>query len=110
MQAGGQLQFFTVVQETLQYEALREKLSELEHRHEAREQKLRAVVHDLLRRNAEQRALSREDRSAVTMREELLEKNHQLYLYRAEIDRILETLQEFNRYKRPGSTVQLPSD
>lgn len=105
-----ELEFVTVVQEMLQYEALQEKLSELEHRHETREQKLQAVVRDLLRRNAEQRSPSAEGRSATTMREKLLDKNRQLCLYRAEMDRILETLREFNRYKKAGSTVQLSSD
>jgi hypothetical protein len=104
------LQFVTVVQEMLKYEALQEKLSELEYRHETREKKLREVVRDLLRRNAEHHALTREDRNGTTVREKLLDKNRQLCLYRAEVDRILETLREFSRHKMPGSTIQLPSD
>ncbi|XP_069699622.1 centrosomal protein of 162 kDa [Periplaneta americana] len=96
--------------EMVQYETLQEKLSELERRHEAREQKLQAMVRDLLRRNAEQRALNGEDSNATTMREKLLDKNRQLCLYRAEIDRILDTLREFNRHKRNGSSVQQAPD
>jgi protein QN1 len=104
------LQFFTVMQEMLQYEVLQEKLSELEHRHETREQKLQAIVRDLLRRNAEQRVVTGGDRSAATMKEKLLDKNRQLCLYRAEMDRILETLREFSRHQKSGSTVQLAPD
>ncbi|PNF39397.1 hypothetical protein B7P43_G13217 [Cryptotermes secundus] len=96
--------------EMLQYEGLQEKLSELERRHEAREQKLQAMVRDLLRRNTEQRAVTGDNRSATTMKEKLLDKNRQLCLYRAEMDRILETLREFNRHQKSGSTVQLAPD
>lgn len=96
--------------EMLQYEALQEKLSELERRHETREQKLQAMLRDLLRRNAEQRAVTGGDRSAATMKEKLLDKNRQLCLYRAEMDRILETLREFSRHQKSGSTVQLAPD
>lgn len=94
----------------LQYEVLQEKLSELERRHETREQKLQAIVRDLLRRNAEQRAVNGGDRSATTMKEMLLDKNRQLCLYRAEMDCILETLREFSRHQKSGSTVQLAPD
>ncbi|KAJ9576870.1 hypothetical protein L9F63_006569 [Diploptera punctata] len=91
--------------EMVQYEALQEKLAELERRHEVREQKLQAMVKDLLRRNAEQRALSGDDSNAITMREKLLDKNRQLCLYRAEIDRILNTLREFNKHKKSGNAI-----
>lgn len=101
------MQFVTVVQEMLQYEMLQEKLSELEHRHQTREQKLQAIVRDLLRRSAKQRALSGEDRNASSIRERLLNKNRQLCFYRAEMDRLLETLREFSRHKKLGS--KLPS-
>jgi protein QN1 len=104
------LQFVTVVQEMLQYEVLQEKLSELERKHETREQKLQVIVRDLLRRNAEQRALGGEDRNATSMREKLLNKNRQLCFYRAEMDRILETLREFSRHKTLGSKLQLAPD
>jgi protein QN1 len=104
------LQFFTVVQEVLQYEVLQEKLSELERRHETREQKLQAMVRDLLRRNAEQRAVTEGNRSDTTMKEKLLDKNRQLCLYRAEMDHILETLREFNRHQKSSSTVRLAPD
>lgn len=101
------MQFVTVVQEMLQYEMLQEKLSELEHRHKTREQKLQAIVRDLLRRSAKQPALSGEDRNASSIRERLLNKNRQLCFYRAEMDHILETLREFSRHKKLGS--KLPS-
>jgi hypothetical protein len=91
----------------LQYEVLLERLSELERRHETREQKLQAVVRHLLQRIAEQHAVTGGDRSATALKEKLLDKNRQLCLYRAEMDRILETLQEFNRHQKSGSTVQL---
>ena len=89
----------------VKYETLQEKLSELEQRHEVREKRLQTIVKDLLRRNAEQRALSGDDSNATTMREKLLDKNRQLCLYRAEIDRILDTLREFNKHKKPDNAV-----
>lgn len=89
---------------------LQEKLSELECRHETREQKLQMIVRDLLRRNAEQRAFSGEDRNATSMREKLLNKNRQLCFYRAEMDRILEMLQEFSRHQKCGSKLKLAPD
>jgi hypothetical protein len=92
------------MQEVLQYEVLQGKLSELERRHETREQKLQAVVRHLLQRNAQHRAVTGADRSAAAMKEKLLDKNRQLCLYRAEMDRILETLKEFSRHQKSGST------
>lgn len=96
------MQVVTVVQEMQRYEVLQEKLSELEHRHKTREQKLQAIVRDLLRHSAKQRALSWEDRNSSSIRESLLNKNRQLCFYRAEMDRILETLREFSRHKKLG--------
>jgi protein QN1 len=104
------VQYFTAVQEMLQYEVLQGKLSELEHRHETREQKLQAVVRHLLQRNAEQRAVTGGDGSAAAMKEKLLDKNRQLCSYRAEMDRILETLKEFSRHQQSGSTIHLAPD
>jgi protein QN1 len=94
----------------LQYEVLQEKLSELEHRHETREQKLQMIVRDLLRRSAEQRALGAEDTNATSMREKLLNKNRQLCLYRAEMDRILQTVREFSMQMKLSGTLQLAPD
>ncbi|XP_063243269.1 centrosomal protein of 162 kDa isoform X2 [Bacillus rossius redtenbacheri] len=77
------------------YEALQERILELEARHELREERLQAVVRDLLRRSAEQRQPRRGTGGddAAGLRQRLLDKNRQLCLYQAEMDRILEALQ-----------------
>jgi hypothetical protein len=94
----------------LQYELLQGKLSELERRHETREQKLQAVVRHLLQRSAEHRTVTGVDSSAAAMKVKLLDKNRQLCLYRAEMDRILETLKEFSRHHKSGSAIHLAPD
>nr|CAD7395875.1 unnamed protein product [Timema poppensis] len=92
--------------EALHYEALQDKIQELESRHEFREQKLQAVVKDLLRRNAEQRAhlAEREQNgNSVNLREKLMDKNRELCLYQAEMDRILDTLRSLYRCREPNN-------
>nr|CAD7425759.1 unnamed protein product [Timema monikensis] len=92
--------------EALHYEALQDKIQELESRHEFREQKLQAVVKDLLRRNAEQRAhlAEREQNgNSVNLREKLMDKNRELCLYQAEMDRILDTLRSLYRCRGPNN-------
>nr|CAD7259243.1 unnamed protein product [Timema shepardi] len=100
------VQFYVALKEALHYEALQDKIQELESRHEFREQKLQAVVKDLLRRNAEQRAhlAEREQNgNSVNLREKLMDKNRELCLYQAEMDRILDTLRSLYRCRGPNN-------
>ncbi|KAL1122372.1 hypothetical protein AAG570_003777 [Ranatra chinensis] len=75
--------------ESVQYSGLLEKLEFLERRHEVREQKLQSIVRDLLARQGQDSVCS------STCRDKLMNKNREICYYRAEMDRILDTLAEF---------------
>ncbi|XP_075238176.1 uncharacterized protein LOC142334215 [Lycorma delicatula] len=79
--------------ESQQYQSLLEKFESLEQRHEVREQKLQAIVRDLLARSSEPVPCG------PVCRNKLLDKNREICYYRVEMDRILEALREFRRSK-----------
>lgn len=73
----------------MQYSELLDKLDFLERRHEVREQKLQAIVRDLLTKQGQGLTCS------SNCRDKLLNKNREICYYRAEMDKILDTLAEF---------------
>lgn len=75
--------------ESLQYSELLEKLDFLERRHEIREQKLQSIVRDLINKQGQGMTCSSD------CRDKLLNKNREICYYRAEMDKILDTLAEF---------------
>ncbi|XP_066903168.1 centrosomal protein of 162 kDa isoform X2 [Halyomorpha halys] len=75
--------------ESMQYSELLDKLDFLERRHEVREQKLQAIVRDLLTKQGQGLTCS------SNCRDKLLNKNREICYYRAEMDKILDTLAEF---------------
>ncbi|XP_014254079.1 centrosomal protein of 162 kDa-like [Cimex lectularius] len=75
--------------ENVQYSGLLEKLEFLERRHEVREQKLQAIVRDLVAKQGQ--AIT----CGANCRDKLHNKNREICYYRAEMDKILATLAEF---------------
>ncbi|XP_073978114.1 uncharacterized protein isoform X2 [Rhodnius prolixus] len=75
--------------ESVQYSGLLEKLEFLERRHEVREQKLQSIVRDLIAKQGQGGTCS------SNCRDKLLNKNREICYYRAEMDKILDTLSEF---------------